>query len=190
MARGNHIWHYRKRCLRQVEWGLWRDIDRRGYYFLCYRPFGGHGGPVVRRWMHVDGENLARSPAPKQIEFRGALDGLTDDHALEVTLNRQPLAILEKALGAGHPDAARVRENIARRPSKMGKTVFQTREGKPLSRNMQRSFSAVLRKPGIKRCPIHDLRRTFVSYLAMAGVNEAMRSSCLGWSAGPTNAQA
>ena len=49
-----HVWHYRGRQLRQTEWGLWRDLDRKGYYFLCYRP-NGRTGRVVRRWFYADG---------------------------------------------------------------------------------------------------------------------------------------
>jgi len=53
----DHIWHYRGHPLRQVEWGLWRDLERDGLFFLCYRPQG-RNGPVLRRWAYADGENL------------------------------------------------------------------------------------------------------------------------------------
>lgn len=48
------LWHYRGRRLRQLEWGLWRDLDRPGYFFLCYRPQG-RNGPYVRRWAYAPG---------------------------------------------------------------------------------------------------------------------------------------
>lgn len=58
MPKGNtHLWHYRGRRLRQIEWGLWRDIDRKGYYFLRYRT-DGRRGRDVRRWAYADGEHL------------------------------------------------------------------------------------------------------------------------------------
>ena len=43
MSRSNHTWHYRGRRLRQLEWGLWPDLDRPGHYFLCYYPEGPDG---------------------------------------------------------------------------------------------------------------------------------------------------
>jgi len=46
------IWHYRGHRLKQLEWGLWRDVDEPGRYFLCYRP-AGRNGPLVRRWTHT-----------------------------------------------------------------------------------------------------------------------------------------
>jgi len=52
-----HIWLHRGRRLRQLEWGLWRDLDRRGHFFLCYRP-AGRRGPLVRRWCYADGVRL------------------------------------------------------------------------------------------------------------------------------------
>lgn len=52
-----HIWHYRGRRLRKLEWGLWRDLDRPGYFFLCYRPQGS-SGPVVRRWARIGGDAI------------------------------------------------------------------------------------------------------------------------------------
>jgi integrase len=48
------IWVYRGRRLRQLEWGLWKDLDRRGWFFLCYRP-AGRRGPLVRQWCYADG---------------------------------------------------------------------------------------------------------------------------------------
>ena len=39
---------------------------------------------------------------------------------------------------------------------------------------MGRDFHTLVKRSGIGRCTMHDLRRTFVSHLAMAGVNEAV----------------
>jgi len=50
-------WIYRGHALGQIEWGLWRDLNRPGYYFLCYRP-GPRNGRVVRRWAYADGQQL------------------------------------------------------------------------------------------------------------------------------------
>ena len=55
--RSAHLWHYRGRRLRQVEWGLWKDIDRKHCYFLCYRPEG-RRGRNVRRWVWTGGPHL------------------------------------------------------------------------------------------------------------------------------------
>ena len=52
-----HTWHYRGRRLRQLEWGLWRDLDRPDHFFLCYRPQG-RNGPYIRRWTYADGLRL------------------------------------------------------------------------------------------------------------------------------------
>ena len=70
------------------------------------------------------------------------------------------------------PIAVRLLEEL--RLSPKGSTVFQTRDGKPMVNNLSKSFGAIVKKAGIKHCTMHDLRRTFVSYLAMAGVNEAI----------------
>lgn len=48
------IWHYRGHRLVKVEWGVWRCLDDRTRYLLCYRP-SGRDGPVVRRWYITTG---------------------------------------------------------------------------------------------------------------------------------------
>jgi len=57
---------------------------------------------------------------------------------------------------------------------KKGEFVFQTDEGRLWRNNVGRDFQVVVKRSRIRRCTIHDLRRTFVSHLAMAGVNEAV----------------
>jgi integrase len=52
--------------------------------------------------------------------------------------------------------------------------VFSTCDGDRMRYNVHRAFRCLLRKAGIQHCSVHDLRRTFVSYLAMSGVNEAI----------------
>ena len=42
-------WLYRGHPLQPVEWGLWKDLERPGVYFVCYRP-SGRRGPVIRQW--------------------------------------------------------------------------------------------------------------------------------------------
>lgn len=52
-------WVYRGRPLQPVEWGIWKDTSRPGYYFICYRP-AGRRGSVLRRWFRaVDRKALA-----------------------------------------------------------------------------------------------------------------------------------
>ena len=56
-----------------------------------------------------------------------------------------------------------------------GRLVLQDSEGRPLASSIHRAFLALVAAAGIKHCPVPaDFRRTFVSYLAMAGTNEAI----------------
>jgi len=48
---------YRGHRIRRLEWGLWKDLDRPGWYLLQYRPAGRYG-PQVRRWAYADGVRL------------------------------------------------------------------------------------------------------------------------------------
>jgi integrase len=54
-----------------------------------------------------------------------------------------------------------------------GSHVFETERG-PVGLNRVREFREIVRAAGIPACTLHDLCRTYVSSLAMAGVNEAV----------------
>jgi integrase len=52
--------------------------------------------------------------------------------------------------------------------------VFKTSQDTPWRNNVNRLFGKIVKDAGIEPCTIHDLRKTFVSYLANAGENEAV----------------
>ena len=52
---------------------------------------------------------------------------------------------------------------------RVGEWVFMTAEGNPWGNNVKRDFGRIAKKAGIAHCSMHDLRRTLVSQLAMAG---------------------
>ncbi len=49
-----------------------------------------------------------------------------------------------------------------------------------MANNVWRDFKAIVKKAGIADCSVHDLRRTFVSQLAMAGVSAAVTQKLAG----------
>jgi len=60
--------------------------------------------------------------------------------------------------------------------------VFKTSQDTPWRNNVNRLFGKIVKDAGIEPCTIHDLRKTFLSYLANAGVNEAVVQKLAGHS--------
>lgn len=72
--------------------------------------------------------------------------------------------------------------NLLRRlkMSQRGNYVFVTTAGTKMLNNLTRGFKGIVERAGIPQCTVHDLRRTFVSHLAMAGVSEAVAQQLAG----------
>jgi integrase len=71
---------------------------------------------------------------------------------------------------------------LLRRLDHRGELIFHTETGTSMANNVERGFNAIVKRSGIERCTMHDLRRTFVSQLAMAGVNQAVVQQLAGHS--------
>jgi len=81
------------------------------------------------------------------------------------------------------PAAVAMLKQMAR-GNRHGRWVFGTRSGRPrTTANICRRINKIVERAGIDRCTLHDLRRTFVSHLAMAGVNEAVVKDLAGHAA-------
>ena len=68
------------------------------------------------------------------------------------------------------------------RPSEPAGYVFRTEAGTQIGNNVLRTFRGIVKRAGIEHCTVHDLRRTFISHLAMAGVSEAVAQQLAGHS--------
>jgi integrase len=71
---------------------------------------------------------------------------------------------------------------LLQRLDRRGALLFHTATGTSMANNVERGFNAIVKNSGIDRCTMHDLRRTFVSQLAMAGVNQAVVQQLAGHS--------
>ncbi len=58
--------------------------------------------------------------------------------------------------------------------------VFSTTGAPPRGDNTRKEFAQIVKESGIKHATLHDLRRTFVTHLAMAGENEAIVQALAG----------
>ena len=65
----------------------------------------------------------------------------------------------------------------------LGTLVFGRQDGLLRGDTVSKAFAEIVKKSGISRCTLHDLRRTFVSHLANAGVNAALVQKLAGHSA-------
>lgn len=93
----------------------------------------------------------------------------TDQHLTKSRRNRT-LALM--------PEVAGLLADVPRR----GELIFTTSTGTAWGPNLQTEFRRIVRRSGIAHCTAHDLRRTFVSQLAMAGVNAAVVQKLAGHS--------
>jgi integrase len=63
-----------------------------------------------------------------------------------------------------------------------GEHVFTTPNGDPWRYNVQRNFARIVKRAGIPRCSMHDLRRSFCTHLAMDGIGAPLLQALAGHS--------
>jgi len=115
------------------------------------------GEMLALRWKDVDVEDMV-------VRIRN-----TPDHRTKSGKHR------DVPLGAEALD-------LLRRLGRKGEFVFHTSTGKPWDNNLQTGFRSIVERAGIEYCSLHDLRRTFISHLAMADVNAAVVKELAGHS--------
>jgi integrase len=115
------------------------------------------GELMALRWCDVDLE-------------QGLVHVLNTEHHLTKSRRNRTLALL--------PEARALLAEVPRR----GELVLASGELARSGSDVQRTFRGIVRKAGIAHCTLHDLRRTFVSQLAMAGVNAAVVQKLAGHS--------
>ncbi len=92
-----------------------------------------------------------------------------DDHPTKSRRNRQ-VGLLSSAA-----------EMLKELPRVSGDShVFQSKIGGHMGNNLRRDFLPILERAGVERCTIHDLRRTFLSHLAMSGTSGAIAQKLAG----------
>ncbi len=85
------------------------------------------------------------------------------------------------------PIVTTLRELLKKLKGKRRKgTVFGTPDGKRMLNNVQRDFQVIRKNAKITRCTVHDLRRTFISHLQMAGLSEAVAMTLAGHASADT----
>ena len=137
-----------------------RQAAWRAFIFVGLSTGMRRGEIAALEWRDVDFE-------AGRIEVR-----CTAEHRTKSARNRTAI-LLESAAALLRPLRARSGEGL----------VFRTRRGTGWGAGTFRGFSKIVEKAGIAPCTLHDLRRTFCSHLAMAGVSEATTAALAGHSA-------
>lgn len=94
-----------------------------------------------------------------------------DTHTLWVRNTERHATKSKRDRAVGLPDGIC---NLLRGFKRNGPLVFQRNGNAAVAGSVSRGFRQIADKAGIPHCTLHDLRRTFVSQLAMAGVNAAV----------------
>ena len=140
---------------------------------------------LIERWLTLEEEKNLLNSSPKWLQeiiifaintgFR--LSEILDLKWPQVDLLKKTVTILvQKNKGKDTlPLCERALEILKERSgNRCGETsyVFHTRNGTRIAaNNLQRGFSAALEKSGIEKLRFHDLRHTFATRLAQAGVD-------------------
>ena len=126
--------------------GAWR-----AFVFLALTTGMRRGELTALQWADVDVEG-------------GCLEVRCTEHHLTKSGRNRTIALT--------PDGSTLLAGLRRKATT--DWIFANRFGRPWGESTLRSFRKIVKAAEIARCTPHDLRRTFCSHLAMAGVSEAV----------------